>query len=353
MIFLDELLDFLESLASFDLQEDWDRSGIWIKGKKDLYVIAVALEIEDLSDKDVDLIDALIIHHPPYLKTKEDLTPIIERMLELFEIGNKSLIVMHTNADKTSDSYIDHILGKIGIYNALPFKRTYHRSYKVVTYIPIEYESSFLDLLVRKKLSHIGFYNACAFSSQGIGQFCSLKGSNPRFGEKDKCNRIKESRIEFIVSLQELDEVIQIIEEFHPYEEPLIEAYEVKRYKKGAGIGRTFNFDGNLKDLCDLLLDIGIEVEDLIKTKDRVGKVVFLPGSGRNFVKDVVKFSIDTFISSDLGYHEKKDLIQHGLNLIQVNHASAERYFIDWLENQLISYFGKNIKLLGRRNGSY
>ncbi|MCX7832019.1 MAG: Nif3-like dinuclear metal center hexameric protein [Actinobacteria bacterium] len=353
MVSFDELLDFLDRLASFELQEDWDNSGVWLKGKDNLNVVAVALEVEDLTELDIGSIDALIVHHPPYLKSKGNLSPVVKKILELMETEGKSLIVMHTNADSTANSYLDYMLDKIGFSNALPFKRTYQRSYKVVTYVPIEYEKSILNILAANKISRIGFYDACAFSSQGTGQFCSLKGSNPRFGEMNKCNRIEESRIEFIASLKELDMVVGIIEEFHPYEEPLIEIYEVRRYRKGTGIGRAFDFEGSFKDFYNLLLSLGIEVEDSIQTKDKAGKVVFLPGSGRNFVKDVIKYSADTFVSGDLGYHEKKDLIQHGLNLIQVNHASAERYFIDWLESQLISFFGEKIKLLGRRNGSY
>ena len=83
---------------------------------------------------------------------------------------------------------------------------------------------------VRKVMSDAGAgesgkYKDCSFSSEGIGRFRPLKGSNPTIGEIGKLEEVEEERIETICPIGKLKEVIEEIKKVHPYEEPVIDVY--------------------------------------------------------------------------------------------------------------------------------
>lgn len=348
MIAFKEFFVFLSRIAPFELQEDWDRSGVWFSEAELLKSVGIGLEIEDFSLEEVEKIDAFVVHHPPFLKEGSELAPLKRNLLAKLNQAKKSLIVMHTNADKCRDSFVDLILEKIGVRDGVPLKKAFVRKAKIATFIPPLVTDDFLSFLKEKEISRIGFYDACAFMTEGVGHFCPDRGASPFIGKKEECNKEAEIRLELEADIERIEEIVEGIEGIHPYEEPIIEIYEMKRYVKGAGLGRVFSYEGSIDELVESFRNLNIGVEDYQKAGERAGKVVFVPGSGRNLFRDVIKYSADTFVSGDLGYHEKKDLLQAGINLVQLNHGSVERYFVEWLKNRLVSYFGNQIKIISK-----
>lgn len=345
MINFNILFDFLNGIAPFGLQEEWDRSGVWIKGRPDVGTVWIGLEIEEFKGK----ADCLIIHHPPYLKNGSFLSKEKKEVLEFLNSKEINLVVMHTNADAARDSFVNFLLAKIGVEKPGVFKKVYLTGYRIVTFIPKEYVNPLLRRLKELSLSNLGFYTGCAYFSSGYGHFCALSGSNPFSGKAGECETMEEIRFEFMAKKDELEKAIRMIEEVHPYEEPVIEVYDVKWAIKNAGYGRVFVYSGGFEKLKNELDKIGVFIEDSFQVREKSEKVVILPGSGRSFLKDVIKYSPDTLITGDLGYHDKKDLYQHGINLIEVNHASVERFFVDWLEDKLLKQFGADLEIFSGR----
>lgn len=350
MVSFDELLEFLQRRAPFDLQENWDRSGVWLRFSDFIKSVSVALEIEDFDEERFEAADVLIVHHPPFLKSEGEMSQTQRRAFEKAKKKGKSLIVMHTNADACRNSFVDTILKKAGIENFRPFKKAYLDRAKVAVFIPVEDKDLFLNFLKEEGISNIGFYSACAFMCQGQGHFCALRGANPYLNAGDGCCLSEEIRLEFEVPFKELDHAVSKIADLHPYEEPVIDVYSVRRFVKDAGIGRVFEFENSIQKLLETFIGLGIKVEDVSTVKEKAGKTVFVPGSGRNFVADVIKYSADTFISGDLGYHDKKHLSQQGINLIEVNHASIESFFVEWLESELEKFFDNRLKIVRREH---
>ena len=73
----------------------------------------------------------------------------------------------------------------------------------------------------------IGNYIHCSFSSRGIGRFMPVDGANPTIGEVGKAEEVIEDRIEVTCDKEILDQVIAVIKSAHPYEEPVIDIYEL------------------------------------------------------------------------------------------------------------------------------
>ena len=73
----------------------------------------------------------------------------------------------------------------------------------------------------------IGNYSHCSFSSKGIGRFTPLNGANPTIGQIDKSEEVVEERIEITCNKAILNKVVATIKQVHPYEEPVIDIYEL------------------------------------------------------------------------------------------------------------------------------
>jgi len=347
MIKFEELIEFLNRRIPFYLQEDWDRSGVWYNPIREFSTVAVGLEIEDFSFEDINSIETFIVHHPPFLHEKLPLPPGKEELL--VRLRNKNLVVCHTNADNARNSFLDYLLGKIGIKESRPALPKTVTRFKVVTFVPKEAIKEVLKEIIKQGFGKIGFYDGCSFVVSGKGYFKPVSGAQSFKGELGVYEEVDEAKIEFEVDSNQLEFALNTVASIHPYEEPVIEVYEMKRFYTGGGAGRIFEIELSFDELVDMLNNIGIFVTGTSKAKEKAGKTVFLPGSGRNFVKVVIKFCGDTFISGDLGYHEKKDLQQFGVNYVEVDHASVESFFVDWMTVELENYFGNSIKIVNRR----
>lgn len=66
----------------------------------------------------------------------------------------------------------------------------------------------------------IGDYDCCSWQTAGTGQFRALEGSNPYIGEQDQLEKVKELKVEFVVSAQHLAAVEKALLDSHPYETP-------------------------------------------------------------------------------------------------------------------------------------
>jgi len=82
--------------------------------------------------------------------------------------------------------------------------------------------------LAKAGAGRIGNYDHASFSVKGIGRFRPLAGAKPSVGKIGKIEGVGEERIETVVEEEILDEVIFQIRKVHPYEEPVIDVFELK-----------------------------------------------------------------------------------------------------------------------------
>ena len=101
---ISHLLDILDSLSPFSLQESWDNSGL-ILGSKDASFkqIYVALEVTQELLEQIKADSLLITHHPLIFSPLKQLISesYPSSLLCLAIQKNIQLIAMHTNFDKT------------------------------------------------------------------------------------------------------------------------------------------------------------------------------------------------------------------------------------------------------------
>jgi len=114
---LQTIYDYLNEISPFELQEEWDNSGINI-GFSDFERIYISLDIDDEVAEKILPNSLLITHHPLIFKGIKKVIPnsfSTKYLMELIQ-KNVSLIAMHTNFDKThlNNYFATQILGLSG-----------------------------------------------------------------------------------------------------------------------------------------------------------------------------------------------------------------------------------------------
>lgn len=103
---------------------------------------------------------------------------------------------------------------------------------KIVVFVPVSHADKVRAALAEVGAGHIGNYDFCSFSVNGVGRFRPLKGSKPFIGEAvadgeliGKVEEVEEERIETICPAEKLEEVLAAVKKVHPYEEPAVDVY--------------------------------------------------------------------------------------------------------------------------------
>ncbi|MEK7132502.1 MAG: hypothetical protein AAB830_00440 [Patescibacteria group bacterium] len=100
--------------------------------------------------------------------------------------------------------------------------------YKVVVYVPIKSADAVREAVANAGAGKSKKYSHASFSARGIGRFKPLSGARPAIGTVGKLEEVEEEKIEVTCGKEILNEVLSAIRRAHPYEEPAIDAWEIK-----------------------------------------------------------------------------------------------------------------------------
>ena len=100
--------------------------------------------------------------------------------------------------------------------------------YKVVVYVPIKSADAVREAVANAGAGKSKKYSHASFSARGIGRFKPLSGARPAIGTVGKLEEVEEEKIEVTCGKEILNEVLSAIRRAHPYEDPAIDAWEIK-----------------------------------------------------------------------------------------------------------------------------
>ena len=113
---ISEIYDYLDKLSPFEIQEDWDNSGLLVGDfSQDISQIALSIDVDETLIDSLDENTLLITHHPiifgglKQLEFSKYPANLIQKMIR----KNISNIAMHTNFDQThlNDYVANEVLG--------------------------------------------------------------------------------------------------------------------------------------------------------------------------------------------------------------------------------------------------
>jgi len=116
---LKKIYDFLNEISPFELQEEWDNSGLLVGSfDNDIEKIYLSLDLDEEVIENAEENSLIIAHHPLIFKPLKKVVPTsfsTKLLIQLIQ-KNISFIAMHTNFDKTHlNRYVaENILGLRG-----------------------------------------------------------------------------------------------------------------------------------------------------------------------------------------------------------------------------------------------
>ena len=331
-----KIIEIIEKHAPLHLAESWDNVGLQL-GNPDKKVekIMVCLEVTEgvLQEAEFQKIDMIVAHHPLIFKPIKKVTTddAIGRMIYSLIQKDILLYCAHTNLDMAYGGLNDLLAESIGLLTVKPLTSTYQKKYyKVVVFVPQSHEEAVRNVLCGEGAGFIGNYSDCSFKVEGEGTFKPLNGSNPYIGNIGEVERVKESRLETIISEDRLQVALEKMRQVHPYEEVAYDIYPLENVYEENGLGRMGYLEKpeKLSDLCIKLKQL-LKIETLKVAGDQdkiVNKVGLCTGSGAEFIYNAYQRGCDCFITGDVRYHEAQYAQQLGIPVIDAGHFDTENH---------------------------
>lgn len=99
------------------------------------------------------------------------------------------------------------------------------KSYKIEVYLPEETVLPLLNRVNEAGACRTGNYDLTAAYIKVTGCWRPLKGSTPLIGKENSFTQEKEMKLEFCCPEERVRDVLQVIKENHPYEEPVYNVF--------------------------------------------------------------------------------------------------------------------------------
>ena len=336
------LVNNLDKIAPFFLQESFDNSGIQF-ADLDAPVTKILLSL-DVTQKILDeaiekKANLIIAHHPLLFSPLKQITKQKNPLLFKAITNKINLLAMHTNYDLAEGGLNDYVANLLGIKKISPLQGSSEKIFKFAVYVPSQYADKVSRAIFEAGAGKIGKYTETSFNISGKGTFKPTEGTNPFIGKIGERENVEEIKIETVVAERDLDSVVQVMKDNHPYEEPAYDIYELKT-KPSYGIGLFGGIDKEI-EISKFSLEVKNRLQAryirLIKSNNRkIKRVALCTGAGGSLLEQVICKNVDLYLTGDITYQAALRAKELGLNVLDIEHFDTEKFFVEALYNQLI-----------------
>ncbi|MEZ4357297.1 MAG: Nif3-like dinuclear metal center hexameric protein [Eubacteriales bacterium] len=332
-----EFAKIIDKIAPEKTACSWDNSGLIIDLGKDITGIMIALDLkEEVIDQAIlKKCNMILTHHPimfnaiKRISSEDEQGELIAKLI----INGISLYSAHTTFDACSGGINDALAKKLGLNKVKVIAEQEDNYLKAVVFVPKGYEDTVFEAAVSAGAATIGDYTSCSFRSFGVGTFRPGECTDPFIGSENNQTSVEETRIEFILNPDILDDVLTFIKEAHPYECPVIDVYKLKSPVKEIGIARIGELKNDIaaKDFLKFIKE-KLNLNTLRVSGDmnmKIRKVCVCGGGGDGLTKSAYIAGADAFITGELKYSTHLTAKKMGMLLIEAGHYETEIVFVN------------------------
>ena len=339
---LSQLLDVMEKIAPAHYAEPWDNVGL-LAGDPAQSISNVLLTIDytrEVANEGQRLgCDAIIAYHPPIFQA-------IKRMTAgsvVFDAIRRGVAIYspHTALDVAEGGTNDVLCDLLGVSQRLPLKlaETKAAICKLVTFVPESAVERVSQAMFDAGAGRIGKYSSCSFRTPGTGTFFGGEGSNPVVGQSGRLEQAPEIRLETVVAMSRVGDVIRALRVAHPYEEPAFDLNQLSAPPEGLGIGRigTFQEPTERAELFDRLKR-GLELNHLLVAGPETGKVTraaVCAGACGDLLNDAISQNAEFYVTGEMRHHDAVKAAAAGLTVVCTLHSNSERATLKRLKERL------------------
>ncbi len=341
---LTRLLDVLERIAPTTLAESWDNVGLLV-GDSAQAITAAILTIDytqTVADEARELSCELVIaYHPPIFHPLKRITApslihdAIRRGVAIYS--------PHTALDVaeggTNDTLADVLEIAPDSRGPLRLIEPIDTQCKLVTFVPESHRDRVADALFAAGAGRIGDYTSCSFQSPGTGTFFGGEGSNPKAGKAGRLERHPEIRIETVVELSKVAEVIKALRQSHPYEEPAFDLVKLSAPPRTIGQGRLGDLavpTARSALLARIRNRLGLSHLLIAGPTDgMVRRVACAAGACGNMLDDAIAAGVELFLTGEMRHHDALRAAAAGMTVVCTLHSNSERAVLRRLKDRL------------------
>lgn len=337
----------LEELAPLHYAEDFDNVGLLVGDPANSVTnILVTLDtLESVVDEAIEKNCNLIVSfHPIIFSGLKQLTPkdyVSKTVLKAIK-NDIAIYSMHTALDNCPGGVNYKICEVIGIQNTRILMPKKGIVKKLSTYVPSQVASEVQEALYQAGAGTIGAYKNCSFIHEGTGSFTPMEGSNPSIGQVGKSEFVSETKIQIVFDEAVENEVLNALQNSHPYESIAYEVYRLENTHPEIGMGRVGILEKELSEkafLDHLKKHMGTPaLKHSEFTLKSIKKVAVLGGSGAFGIEAAKACGADAYVTSDLKYHDYFKA-EKSILLVDIGHYESEQY----TKNLLVEYLTKKI----------
>ncbi len=343
---LDELIDAMEKIAPTRFAEDWDNVGLLI-GDPRQAVTAAMLCIDYTGEVACEAAgakcDCVIAYHPPLF------TPI-KRITAgggsgaIFDAIRRGVAIYspHTALDVAAGGTNDMLADAIGISaddrGPLRVIDPKANQYKLVTFVPPEHLDRVAGALFDAGAGRIGNYTQCSFRSRGTGTFFGEEGTNPAVGQQGKLEHAEEVRLETVMPIARLNDVLAALRKAHPYEEPAFDLVQLAAPPEKLGQGRLGTLPATERKQIFQRVKRELGIEHLLIAGPRDGTITraaCCAGACGDMLKDALAGGAGLYLTGEMRHHDAITAANAGMTVVCTLHSNSERAVLKRLSQQL------------------
>jgi len=350
------LLDAMDTIAPWHLAESWDNVGLIVGDEGRELDGPVLLSIDTTPGVVEEAIgrraSALISYHPPIWNPIRRLVASGPKQACLVRALEARLAICspHTALDAAAggltDWLADGVLGTEGAGDRRaiqPFgSLASSQQLKLVVFVPDEHVDRVREAVASAGAGRIGEYRLCSFTSPGQGTFFGSEGTDPAVGKSGRLERVEERRLEMVCSRSSLPLVVEMLRQFHPYEEPAFDVYELTaKPSRGVGAGRRITLDHPtpIETIAERLRGhLAVRAVKVARPAGHDGmahRIGVVPGAGAELAETAREDDCDLFVTGEMRYHEVAAALDKGLAVMLGGHANTERGYMPILATRL------------------
>jgi dinuclear metal center YbgI/SA1388 family protein len=335
---LGQVMAALDARYDPALAEDGDAVGL-VCGDPDEVVRSVLFAVDPTAEVVDEAIEAgvdLLVTHHPLLRTAVHGVPASDprgRLVHRLVRAGVALFVAHSNAARAAGHGVsDSLAAVLGLGDVRPLESVAApETDTLVVFAPVGVSDSLVDALSAAGAGVIGNYTRCVWQTTGTGSFIPGPGTHPAIGRRGQVERVPEVRLEMVVPRSGRPEVLRVLRELHPYEDPGYAFFENSATTSRAGRGRVGGLirPVTLREFAERVattlpgtpggVRIAGDPERIVRT------VAVCGGSGGSMLDAATAAGADVFLTSDLAHQTVADSREApGPALCDVPHSASE-----------------------------
>lgn len=349
---LSDCCETLRRIAPTELAADWDNVGLLVAPRGGRVVRA--LVSGDLTpavlDESVGWRAGLVVaYHPPIFKTVKALRVGRDSpeglAAEALQHG-VAVYSPHTAWDAADGGMNDALIALCGVESTRPFGYPTPgpgRECKLVTFVPAASVDAVADAMFAAGAGRIGDYTHCSFRIPGQGTFFGTDATNPRVGRRGRLERVEEIRLEAVVPVTRVPEVVEAMRRAHPYEEPAFDIHPLADHPSiRAGQGRIGELTRPVA-LGSLARRLATRVRANAPTlvgdrRAAVRRVLVCAGAAGSLPFELHGDRCgpgDAIITGEIRHHDALRILRCGASAVALGHWSSERPGVTALARRL------------------